>query len=302
MFSPPRKLRSVLRLAASCTRMGGSKHLYHRPRFVALRMPSARKKPTVLRCRLVISSSTRRFQREHLLPNAGRCLHVAHRNVLLQQWQLKGRPEQKRRMLHRLERETAALARLEAYRSDAFPILYDAFRDPDDWNVYWAVLELVEAQTLETMADRFLRNRRFRESVVGQLDEAFQMLGRAGVIHRNIHESTILIRNNERLLLAGFEFCSEADAATIRHTRPAGRPIAPEAAEGKVDSRTDIYDTACMLLRLLHYSDGGDPASSAKKIKHSAMRSAFLKALSRSPKERSDNLEELYSAIKVGMG
>ena len=75
---------------------------------------------------------------------AGRCLHVAERNVLLQRWQLKGRSEQKRRTLHRLERETAALARLEAYRSDAFPVLYDAFRDPDDWNIYWAVLELIE--------------------------------------------------------------------------------------------------------------------------------------------------------------
>ncbi len=232
---------------------------------------------------------------------AGRCLHVVDRNVLLQRWQLDGHPEQKRRTLRRLERETAALARLEAYRSDAFPVLYDAFRDPDDWNIYWAILELVEGQTLEMMVDRFRRNRRFRESVISQLDEALRLLGTTGVIHRNIHETTIFIRPNERLLLGGFEFCSQADAATIRHTRPAGRPLAPEAAEGKVDFRTDIYDAACVLLRLLGFSDGDDPVSSARKIKNAAVRSAFMKALRRSPAERPKNLEELYKAIRGGV-
>jgi len=232
---------------------------------------------------------------------AGRCLHVADRNVLLQRWELKGRPEQKKRTLHRLERETAALARLEAYRSDAFPVLYDAFRDPDDWNVYWAVLELVEGQTLEMMADRFQRNSRFRESVVGQLNEALGLLGKAGVVHRNIHEATILLRSNERLLLGGFEFCSQAEATTIRQTRPAGRPVAPEALEGKVDSRTDVYDAACMFLRLLGFVAAENPSDCAKNIKHARLRAAFLKALSRSPAQRPEHLEDLSNAIKGGV-
>ena len=232
---------------------------------------------------------------------AGRSLHVADRDVLLQRWQLKGRPEQKRRTLHRLEREAAALARLEAYRSDAFPVLYDAFRDPDDWNVYWAVLELVEGQTLGMLADRFRRDRRFREGIIGQLDHALRILGEARVVHRNIHESTILVRGNERVLLGGFAFCSKADAATVRHTLPMGRPRAPEAAEGKVDCRTDIYDTACMLLRLLGWNDGGDPLASARRIKPGDLRAALLKALSRLPEERPVNLEQICRAAKGGV-
>ena len=232
---------------------------------------------------------------------AGRCLHVTDRNVLLQRWQLEGRTDQKQRTLHRLERETAALARLEAYRSPAFPLLYDAFRDPDDWNVYWAVLELVEGQTLEMMAERFRGNRRFREGVVNQLDEALRLLRAAGIVHRNIHETTILVRPNEQILLGGFEFCSQAEAGTIRRTRPPGRPIAPESLEGKADVHTDIYDAACLLLRLLGYRADENPAASARSIRHAGLRSAFVQALSRSPAQRPDDLQELSKAIKEGV-
>ena len=134
-----------------------------------------------------------------------------------------------------------------------------------------------------------------------QLDSALRLLGTAGVIHRNIHETTILLRPNERLLLGDFEFCSQAEAATVRQTQPPGRPLAPEAAEGKVDSRTDIYDTACMLLRLLGFLDGEDPNTAAKTLRHEAMRSAFLKALSRSPAQRPENLDKLRQAIEKGV-
>jgi len=230
----------------------------------------------------------------------GRCKHVVNRNVSLQRWELKGRKRQKQQMLHRLEREASALARLESYRSHVFPVLYDAFRDPDDWNTFWAVLERIEGEALEASKGRFQRNQRFRDAVVRQLNDALGTMATAGIVHRGIRESTLLVRDNGQIALSGFEFCSRLDSATVRHTKPAGRQAAPEVERGEVHVRTDIYDSACMIMRLLDLDEMDDPPVSAKRIKNRILRVAFTKALRQAPKDRSADLEEIREALKGG--
>src|SRR5208337_1658929 len=94
------------------------------------------------------------------------------RDVLLRSWEVDPLADERKRqgIIRQLEAEAAALARLEASRCRSLPIVYDAFRDPANSDVFWLAQEYVGSTTLPTHAHRFVRDTVFRNEVLVQLD------------------------------------------------------------------------------------------------------------------------------------
>jgi serine/threonine protein kinase len=231
---------------------------------------------------------------------AGRCEHVGGRDVLLRRWEMDpfANPRKKTSNLRRFEREAAALASLESYRTTLFPLLYDAFPDPSDWNVYWAVMELCSGEPLSRLRDKFKTNRTFREKVLLELDKALQIMKEACIVHRNLNENAIIICSDDRIVLTDFEFCSEADTKSVRKTIPTGRPVAPEVLQGRITPKTDIYDIATMIIRLIVDTKAEEPLKMLNGIKNKAIRSALFSALESAIDKRPDTLGKIRNVLK----
>lgn len=231
---------------------------------------------------------------------AGRCEHVGGRDVLLRRWEMDpfANPKKKTSNLRRFEREAAALASLESYRTTLFPLLYDAFPDPSDWNVYWAIMELCGGEPLSHLRDKFKTNRTFRDKVLLELDKALQIMKGASIVHRNLNENAIMVCSDDRVVLTDFEFCSEVDTKTVRKTIPTGRPIAPEVLQGRITPKTDIYDIATMIIRLIANAEAEEPLKGLNGIKNKSIRSALLSALEYDVDKRPDTLVKIRNALK----
>ncbi|WP_406319722.1 Stk1 family PASTA domain-containing Ser/Thr kinase [Streptosporangium sp. NBC_01639] len=124
--------------------------------------------------------------------------------------------------------------------------------------VPYIVMEYVDGRTLRDLlrADRRLMPERAAELVDGIL-RALDYSHRGGIVHRDIKPANIMITNNGDVKVMDFGIArAMADsAATMTQTAQVigtAQYLSPEQARGeRVDARSDIYSTGCVLYELL---------------------------------------------------
>ncbi|MEV0971667.1 Stk1 family PASTA domain-containing Ser/Thr kinase [Microtetraspora glauca] len=137
--------------------------------------------------------------------------------------------------------------------------VYDTGEDMmDNTPVPYIVMEFVDGRTLRDLlrADRRLLPERAMELVDGIL-RALDYSHRGGIVHRDIKPANIMLTLNGEVKVMDFGIArAMADsAATMTQTAQVigtAQYLSPEQARGeRVDARSDIYSTGCVLYELL---------------------------------------------------
>ncbi|WP_169983988.1 Stk1 family PASTA domain-containing Ser/Thr kinase [Microbispora sp. H10836] len=137
--------------------------------------------------------------------------------------------------------------------------VYDTGEDMMDATpVPYIVMEFVDGRTLRDLlrADRRLLPERAMELVDGIL-RALDYSHRGGIVHRDIKPANIMLTVNGEVKVMDFGIArAMADsAATMTQTAQVigtAQYLSPEQARGeRVDARSDIYSTGCVLYELL---------------------------------------------------
>ncbi|MBX6385090.1 MAG: Stk1 family PASTA domain-containing Ser/Thr kinase [Microbispora sp.] len=137
--------------------------------------------------------------------------------------------------------------------------VYDTGEDMVDGTpVPYIVMEFVDGRTLRDVlrADRRLLPERAMELVDGIL-RALDYSHRGGIVHRDIKPANIMLTVNGEVKVMDFGIArAMADsAATMTQTAQVigtAQYLSPEQARGeRVDARSDIYSTGCVLYELL---------------------------------------------------
>jgi len=230
---------------------------------------------------------------------SGRCTHVRERDVLLRCWEIQPLADEATRVrtLRRFETDAAALARLETKRCRAIPIVYDAFPDPSNFDVFWTAQEFNGTVTLGQERHRFMTERSFRESILGQLDEGLEALRDSGIVHRNLGAEVITISDDGRILIGGLEYSANEDSSTCRRTVAHARRVSPEVVAGAGETTaSDLYAAGLMILDLLlPSSDQNEKRLS--KIRDRSLRAALSELLDHNPKNRAADLAAVRAAL-----
>ncbi len=141
--------------------------------------------------------------------------------------------------------------------------VYDTGEDDFDGQpVPYIVMELVEGHTLrelirpENGAERRLRPERALEIVDGIL-RALDYSHRGGIIHRDIKPANVMLTRDHEVKVMDFGIARAMSdsAATMTATAQVigtAQYLSPEQARGeRVDARSDLYSTGCVLYELL---------------------------------------------------
>ncbi|MBB2908808.1 serine/threonine-protein kinase [Streptosporangium becharense] len=156
----------------------------------------------------------------------------------------------------RFRREAQSAASLN---HPAIVAVYDTGEDVSEGApVPYIVMEYVDGRTLRDLlrADRRLLPERAAELVDGIL-RALDYSHRGGIVHRDIKPANVMITRNGDVKVMDFGIArAMADsAATMTQTAQVigtAQYLSPEQARGeRVDSRSDIYSTGCVLYELL---------------------------------------------------
>ncbi len=156
----------------------------------------------------------------------------------------------------RFRREAQSAASLN---HPAVVAVYDTGEDMTDGTpVPYIVMEYVDGRTLRDLlrADRRLMPERAAELVDGIL-RALDYSHRGGIVHRDIKPANIMVTRNGEVKVMDFGIArAMADsAATMTQTAQVigtAQYLSPEQARGeRVDARSDIYSTGCVLYELL---------------------------------------------------
>jgi beta-lactam-binding protein with PASTA domain/tRNA A-37 threonylcarbamoyl transferase component Bud32 len=156
----------------------------------------------------------------------------------------------------RFRREAQSAASLN---HPAVVAVYDTGEDVSEGApVPYIVMEYVDGRTLRDLlrADRRLLPERAMELVDGIL-RALDYSHRGGIVHRDIKPANVMITRNGDVKVMDFGIArAMADsAATMTQTAQVigtAQYLSPEQARGeRVDARSDIYSTGCVLYELL---------------------------------------------------
>ncbi|MHC0433863.1 serine/threonine-protein kinase [Streptomyces sp. O3] len=139
--------------------------------------------------------------------------------------------EEKRRLITRTLREAKAIARI---RNSAAITVYDVVNEDDR---PWIVMELVEGRSLAEVVreDGLLTPRRAAEVGLAVLD-VLRAAHRAGILHRDVKPSNVLIAEDGRVVLTDFGIAQvEGDPSITSTGMLVGAPsyISPERARGR---------------------------------------------------------------------
>ncbi|MGC4111508.1 MAG: serine/threonine-protein kinase [Nocardioides sp.] len=157
--------------------------------------------------------------------------------------------------LERAEREARLAARLNHPHVVA---VYDLVDDGDDT---WLVMEYVDGITLSALVKRDGALTPDQAAhLVQQAADALQAAHGAGIIHRDVKPSNMLVTEAGEVKLTDFGIArAEADASLTRTGLVTGSPayLAPEIASGA--SATDAADVWSLGATLFHLLDGKPP-------------------------------------------
>ena len=187
------------------------------------------------------------------------------------------RPEMTRdpQFVERFRREARATARLK------HPCIVQIYDVGEQENVYFYSMELVEGVSLSQLLREqgkmdILQSMHMVEQVCGALEHARQ----AGIVHRDVKPSNILIESDGRVKLADLGLARAMAGTTTMTATGAilGTPhyISPEQCQspGDVDTRTDIYSLGVTWFHALAGKppfDGDTPLQVIAKQCHSPL-------------------------------
>ncbi|WP_164477952.1 serine/threonine-protein kinase [Nocardioides pantholopis] len=164
--------------------------------------------------------------------------------------------------LERAAREARLAARLNHPRVVA---VFDLVREG---NEHWLVMEYVEGSTLaQLVRDRGPLTPDQAAPVLGQVAEALAAAHAAGIVHRDVKPSNILVGPHGEVKLSDFGIArAEADATLTRTGMVTGSPayLAPEVASGH--PATEASDIWSLGATLFHALAGAPPYEVSENV------------------------------------
>lgn len=175
--------------------------------------------------------------------------------------------------LVRFRREAQILARLD------HPGIVRVYATGVDHDRHWLAMEFVDGQSLATRLDALRGTgghsgdslRRLVETIAA-LAEALHHAHEAGVVHRDVKPSNVLLRLDGTAVLGDFGLARDAAAPALTQTGVvAGTPhyMAPEQVLGRggdCDARTDVWGLGATLYECLTLQRAFDAATSQQVL------------------------------------
>jgi serine/threonine protein kinase len=220
-------------------------------------------------------------------------------------------------LIERFEREAKAVAQLE---HDNIVRIYD-YRRQDDR--YYIVMNYIEGHDLADELNKLRRENKLMEisralPLLAQVAGALDYAHAAGIIHRDVKPSNVLMTKSGKAILTDFGLVlRQSIDKTLGTAFGTPRYIAPEQALASENSvpQSDIYSLAViayemmtgqmlffsenpMQIAMSHINDRPTPPRSINPTIPLAAEREILKALSKRPVERHRSASEFISAMK----
>ena len=217
----------------------------------------------------------------------------------------------------RFRREARAVAALE---HDNIITIYQYGEDDD---VYFLAMKLVKGNDLATEISRLRKSKKKMDVeralyIMGQVASALDYAHTAGIIHRDVKPSNILLDKNDKAVLTDFGLVLRTSSETTLGTAfGTPRYIAPEQAisSSKAAPQSDIYALAVILYEILTgatpfngdtpmqiaLSQISDPPPMLRSLNPEIPEAAekeILKALEKDPLKRHETASEFVRAVR----
>lgn len=208
----------------------------------------------------------------------------------------------------RFLREARVLAR---FTHPGIVRVYEVF---EEHGTAYLVMELLEGRTLVQLLQQ--RNRAFDEAevldVAGRVAAALRPVHAAGVLHRDVNPSNVMMTHHGRIVVIDFGLARDYDEQqTVGMTRvvtPGYAPLEQYRGEGRFGPSTDVYGLAATCYRLATGKvpvsaierDAGAELPAPRKLNPAlskAMSDAILDGLELEPSHRPQDLDSFLSRL-----
>lgn len=210
----------------------------------------------------------------------------------------------------RFLREARVLAR---FTHPGIVRVYEVF---EEHGTAYLVMELLEGRTLVDLLRE--RNRPFDESevldVAGRVAAALRPVHAAGVLHRDLNPSNVMMTHHGRIVLIDFGLARDYDQSqSVGMTRvvtPGYAPLEQYRGEGRFGPSTDVYGLAATLYRLATgrvpvsalERDGGAALAAPRSLNPELSRSvsdAILDGLELEPSHRPQDIDAFLARLGI---
>lgn len=210
----------------------------------------------------------------------------------------------------RFLREARVLARF------THPGIVRVFEVFEEHGTAYLVMELLEGRTLIDMLRQ--HGRPFGEAdvldVAGRVAAALRPVHAAGVLHRDVNPSNVMMTHHGRIVVIDFGLARDYDqdhtAGMTRVVTPGYAPLEQYRGEGRFGPPTDVYGLAATLYRLATGKvpvsalerSGGQPLPAPHRLNEAiskAVSDALLDALELEPAHRPQDLDAFLSRLGV---
>jgi len=223
-------------------------------------------------------------------------------------------------LTQRFQREARAIAALE---HDNIITIYQ-FGEVEAEGVYFLAMKLIKGNTLANeIADLRLKNEKMDVEralhILSQVASALDFAHEAGIIHRDVKPSNVLLDQGDKAILTDFGLILQLEGVDKTLGTAFGTPryIAPEQALASEDAvpQSDLYSLGIIAYELLtgevpfkgespmeialsHISDPPPPLRSLNPDIPEEAEHEILKALNKEPEARHQTAQEFIDALK----